>query len=53
VFRCQLAEVLAQLGRRDDAVWQLQIAEEELARAAPEERERLASARAAVEAVAP
>lgn len=49
VFRCQLVEVLAVLGQKEEAVWQLQIAEEELAEATVEEQECLVAARAAVE----
>jgi tetratricopeptide (TPR) repeat protein len=49
VFRCQLAEVLAGLGQRDEAAWQLQIAEEELTEGTAEEKECLVAARRAVE----
>jgi tetratricopeptide (TPR) repeat protein len=49
VFRCQLVEVLAGLGQRDEAVWQLQIAEEEIAGGPAEEQECLVAARRALD----
>lgn len=52
VFRCQLAELLAELGQRDEALWHLQIAEEELVGGSAEEQVRLADACAAVERAA-
>ena len=48
LFRCELIEVLVALNSKDDAIGQLQIAEEELANASGEEQRSLEAARAAV-----
>jgi tetratricopeptide (TPR) repeat protein len=52
-LRCQLVRALTRTGKLDEAIWQLQLAEEELADPSADEQLALATAREAVAAARP